>query len=218
MTFVSWAAYYEGDSDAAYFDVLIPRVMEEIVTTRGTRHADIAAAPAVRLRRGTVDAVAREACAAQEAFHLIFIHGDTGGRGLEVGVDQRVRAYCEAMFVRCDWPPVRCIMISPRPETEAWILADPQAVAEALGYVGPPSDIGLPVTARAAEQLRDPKAVLQAAVQAVRRRRRPYYAKQIFPAIAQCHSLANLRRLESFAAFETRLQASLADLGVCERT
>ena len=25
MTYVSWAACYEGDKDAAYFDVLIPR-------------------------------------------------------------------------------------------------------------------------------------------------------------------------------------------------
>ena len=82
MTYVSWAACYEGESDAAYFDVLIPRVMEAIVMTQGTRHADIAAAPAVRLRRREVDKVAHEACAAREAFHLIFIHGDTGGRGL----------------------------------------------------------------------------------------------------------------------------------------
>lgn len=213
MTYVSWAACYEGDKDAAYFDVLIPRVMEEIVMTRGTRHADIAAAPAVRLRRREVDKVAHEACAAREAFHLIFIHGDTGGRGLEVGLDQRVRAYCEAMFVRCNWPPVRCITISPRHETEAWILADPQAVAAALGYNGPPSDLGLPGTARLAEQTLDPKAVLEAAVQIVRRKRRPYDPRQIYPAIAQCHSLANLRRAESFAAFETRLQTSLTDLG-----
>ena len=41
MTWLSWAVLYEGDSDASYFDVLLPRLMTEIVFTRGTRHSDV---------------------------------------------------------------------------------------------------------------------------------------------------------------------------------
>jgi hypothetical protein len=102
---------------------------------------------------------------------------------------------------------------SPGHETEAWILADPQAVIAALGYVGLPESIGLPANANEAERLSDPKIVLATAVNKVRGRRRPFDAKQIFPAIAQRQSLDMLRQATSFAEFETGLLAALIDLG-----
>jgi hypothetical protein len=193
MTYVSWAALYEGSTDQAYFELLIPRVMEEIILQRGIRHTTIPPAPAVRLKRGAVDSVAKEACATRDAFHLVFIHADTGGRAREASLDERSDYYCEAMHVLCSWPCVRCITIAPRHETEAWVLADPRAVTSALGYLGSPESIGLPGNAVQAERLGDPKAVLEAAVSQVRKRRRLFDAKQIFPAIAQRQSLVNLR-------------------------
>ena len=213
MTYVSWAALYEGATDQAYFELLISRVMEEIIMLRGTRHSTIPPAPAVRLQRDTVDKVAREACATKDAFHLVFIHADTGGRAREADLEERSVQYCEAMYALCSWPSVRCITIAPRHETEAWILADPQAVTAALGYLGSPDSIGLPGDATQAERLSDPKAVLAAAVGLVRGRRRPFDAKQIFPAIAQRQSLTSLRKARSFVAFEFSLLAALGDLG-----
>jgi Domain of unknown function (DUF4276) len=213
MTYLSWAALYEGTTDEAYFEQLIPRVMEEVIMLRGIRNTTIPPAPAVRLRRRSAEEVADEACAARNAFHLVFIHADTGGRGLEEGLEQRSTRYCEAMFRACRWPFVRCITISPRHETEAWILADPQAVIEALGYLGAPASIGLPGTANQAERLGDPKAVLASAMTQVRGRRRHLDVKQIFPAIAQRQSLTKLRQSRSFASFEVSLLAALADLG-----
>jgi Domain of unknown function (DUF4276) len=213
MTYVSWAAFYEGATDEAYFELLVPRVMEDIIMRLGTRHSTIPPAPAVRLQRGAIETVAREACSARDSFHLVFIHADTGGRSLEADLAGRSVRYCEAMYALCDWPLVRCITITPRHETEAWILADPTAVTAALGYLGSPSAIGLPGDANEAERLGDPKAVLAAAVGRVRGRRRPFDAKQIFPAIAQRQSLDNLRMAKSFAAFELSLRAGLADLG-----
>jgi hypothetical protein len=105
MTYVSWAALYEGTSDQAYFEMLIPCVMEELIMFRGTRHSTIPPAPAIRLRRGTVDEVAREACATQNAFHLVFIHADTGGRAREADLEERSMRYCEAMRDLCNWLP-----------------------------------------------------------------------------------------------------------------
>jgi hypothetical protein len=213
MTYICWGVMYEGDTDAAYFDILIPRVMEDLVISRGIRNSTIPSASAIRLRRGRVTEVAREACAAREAFHLVFIHADSGGRNLATGLDERSEAYCRAMKDLCDWPPVRCITIAPSHETEAWVLVDPQAVVSALGYRGSPAEIGLPVSAGQAERLPDPKAVLASAVIRVRGRGRPFDAKQIFPAIAQRQSLATLRQARSYAGFEANLLSALADLG-----
>src|ERR1022692_1991484 len=213
MTYLSWAVLYEGDSVAAYLDLLVPRLIDEILMARGRGHSTIPAAPALRLRRGAVDEVAREACEARDAFYLVFVHADTGGRNLEASLETRASAYCEAMHALCDWPPVRCITISPRHEVEAWILADSQAVTSALGYNGSPGSSGLPTSAAEAERLPDPKAVLSGAVAHVRGRRRRIDVKQIFPAIAQRQSFATLRQTRSFASFEASLLAALADLG-----
>lgn len=216
MTYVSWACLYEGATDQAYFELLIPRVMEDIILQRGTRNTTIPPAPAIRLHRGTVDEVAKEACEARDAFLLVFIHADTGGRALEASIEDRSSSYCDAMRNRCEWPSIRCITITPRHETEAWILADPQAVTAALGYYGPPASLGLPANAREAERLTDPKAVLVAAVNQIRGRRRPFDPKQIYPAIAQRQSLSTLRRARSFSVFEASLVAALGSIGcVC---
>ena len=213
MTYVCWAALYEGPTDSAYFEVLIPRVMEELVRRHGTRLSTIPTAPAVLLSRGAPAEVASEACSAREAFHLCFVHADTGGRNLAAAIDERSTAYCAAMRAECNWPPARCIVVSPRKETEAWVLADGAAVTSALGYSDTPSSLGLPADAEAAERLADPKATLRAAMESVRGRRRPIATSDIFAAIAQRQSLTALRGASSFSAFENRLRAGLVSLG-----
>jgi hypothetical protein len=167
----------------------------------------------VTLERKTVEVVAREACAACNAFHIVFIHADTGGRGQEASLEHRSLQYCEAMQKLCCWPPVRYVAISPRHETEAWMLADPIAVTEALGYRGAPHVIGLPADATRAEQLVDPKDVLEAAMTEVRGRRRSPEIRQIIPAIVQRQSFARLRQSRSFTAFEAAVRIALVDLG-----
>lgn len=213
MTYVGWAALYEGTSDAAYFEVLLPRVMNDLALTRGTRHSTIPDSPAILLTRADVDTVAEEACNAVDAFHLVFIHADTGGRAQAEGIAARSIAYCEAMNARCGWPPARCITIEPCHETEAWLLCDPDAVTGALGFRGNAADVGLPANANAAERIADPKAVLKEAVVTIRGRRRSESTSALYPAIAQRQSLAALRASRSFRAFEDRLVAAMRDLG-----
>lgn len=213
MTYLSWAAMYEGADDAAYFNVLIPRVMEEIALHHGTKQSTIPPSPAVIIPRGAIEKVSKKACRARQAFHLIFFHADTGGRNLEAGLDARASAYCRAMHADCAWPARRCIVIAPRHETEAWILADPHAVTAALGYAGTPASIGLPANAKVAERLPDPKQTLMAAVRAVRKGSRSIDVQQVAAAISQRQSLHLLRHAESFADLETKVRHALADLG-----
>lgn len=213
MTYVSWAALYEGPSDAAYFGVLLPRLMDEIILADGIRNSTIPSVPAIILERGDVMTVATEACSFRDAFHVVFIHADTGGRAQEQRVDQRSLAYCEAMHAVCGWNLSRCITVAPRHETEAWILCDPAAVMGALGHVGNPADLGLPNSATAAERLVDPKATLNQAMRTSRGRRRVDNPTTLYPAIAQRQDLNLLRQSGSFSAFEVRVRGALADLG-----
>lgn len=214
MTYLSWASFYEGDTDRSYFDVLIPRILEAI-TAEGTRPVTVPTNPAVILgRRGrTVESVGKEICESREAFHIVFIHADTGGRSLSGTIDNRGSAYCEEAARLCEHPSHRCVIICPRHETEAWVLADPRAVTEVLGYRRPSSQLGLPEDAAAAERLVDPKQVLANAVRLVQGRRARRGIEQLFAPVAQIQSLAELRRSVSFRQFEERLRSTLGTLG-----
>jgi Domain of unknown function (DUF4276) len=216
MTYVSWATFHEGPSDALYFDVLLPRLIEDIITREGVRHSDIPSNPAARLgiRGRSIDQVAAEACANKNAFEIVFIHADTGGRALEANLAARADSYCARMSALCDWPPRRCVTVTPRHETEAWILSDPGAVTDALGYRGSHVEIGLPANASEAEKLLDPKATLASAImQVVGNRRRNSGVDKLFPAIARQQDIQMLRHSRSFQAFEGQLRNALISLG-----
>ncbi|MBU3889435.1 DUF4276 family protein [Methylosinus sporium] len=214
MIYLSWVAHCEGASDRAYFEVLIPRALQGAFEKRSPlQKIEIPEMQAVRLAGRVIDEVAQQACKAKDAFQIIFVHSDTGGRSLEANMGARSCALCLAMERRCEWPPRRCVVIAPRHETEAWILSDGAAVTSALGYTGSPESIGLPSEPRAAERLKDPKLNLHEAVIKVRgSRRRSDDVQQLYASIAQRQSLDQLRRLSSFAAFESQLIDALVEM------
>jgi len=215
MIYLAWAGFYEGGSDRSYYDVLLPRVMEEITLAEAIQQVTIATTPVVQLGRygRDVERVTQEICANRDQIHLCFIHSDTGGRGLTQGLSQRSSAYCEAIQKLCAWNPDRCVILTPRHETEAWVLADPKAVLNALNYTGTPNSIDLPANGAAAEALPNPKAILNAATNSVLSRRRRQSGSQLFTAIAQNQTLASLRECASFQTFENNLRRALISVG-----
>ena len=219
MIYVGWAALFEGETDSRYYNALFPRVMADLVLRSPAKASAIPEGPAVRLFRGTVAEVAKEACNARDAFHLVFIHADAGGRNTEASLASRGTAYCEAMQQCCDFSPTRCVTVAPRHETEAWVLADPLAVVVSLGSRAPAESLGLPADATQAERLTDPKSVLLNAIQIVtgRRRRWQNALPALYTSIAEQQSLASLRRSPSFRAFEQKLTDALVSIGCLER-
>ncbi|MEH6702284.1 DUF4276 family protein [Parasphingorhabdus sp.] len=215
MTYICWSALYEGATDEAYYEILIPRLMEDIALRRGNRNITIPTKAAVLLGehgRG-VDDVAIEARASQEAFHIIFIHADTGGRGLEQNLDHHSVAYCQRLNSLFAFSTDRCVTITPRHETEAWILADPYAIASALGYQRSPDTIELPKNAVEAERLVDPKAELNRCVNLATGNRRRTPVARLIPLISRNQSLNALRKSKSFRDFESKLVTAMISLG-----
>jgi hypothetical protein len=215
MIYLAWAGVYEGPSDRSYYDVLLPRIMEEITLAEAVQEVIIAPTPVVQLGKNgrAVDRVAREICDNKAQIHLCFIHADTGGRSQAQRLTERSSAYCQAAQKACAWDPVRCVILAPRRETEAWVLADPEAVVAALGYSGTPESINLPANGAAAEALSDPKAALDEVTTQVLGRRRGRSGSQLFTVIAQSQTLSALRQCPSFRTFESKLRLALASLG-----
>lgn len=216
MTWLSWAAGYEGTSDRRYFELLIPRLLEDLVFSRGTmRRVDIPTRAAVLLKRGAAKEMAQQACAERQAFTLVFIHADAGGRGQSPGNAMRAAECCEAMCRLCAWPSARCIPVMPTREMEAWVIADPAAVASILGFRGELARLGLPASPADAERVADPKAALREAVRVVRGDGRRAEIGELLAGIAQRQDLGRLRQMGSFARFEGLLLAALVSLHCC---
>lgn len=215
MIYLSWALHCEGESDFAYFDIMLPNVLKSIVLRDGRQAVTLPEGTTIRLGRHdrSVGAVAQELCDAREAFHIAFIHGDMGGRELSKSVDERTRAYCNSAAEICDFPEARCVLLQPRHETEAWVLADKQAVLKALGLSREIRGLGLPDDGRAAEALTDPKAVLANAESAVRGRNKKRDSRsQLYSRIARHQDINRLRDCFSFRAFEGDMRRALEDI------
>lgn len=214
--YLSLALFAEGTSDHEYLEPILVRSLEDIAAREG-RRAITLSQTVIRLSTGARDvaSVAAEICAGMgnpPPFHIVFIHADTGGRSTERSLAQRSASFCRAARDACGWRCDRCVIVTPRHETEAWVIADPAAVAATLG-VARAGKLGLPADARVAEKLPDPKAVLEQVLGQVARGRRRR-VEDLYSSIAQRQDLAKLRVSRSFAAFEEGLRAALRSYGL----
>jgi hypothetical protein len=214
--YLSWSAFYEGASDALYFNVLIPRILDEIVRECGKRPCDVGEFPAVEfgVESRSFDEVAQMICARKNEFHIIFVHADLGGRGQASNVKQRREQLIQRAQEICGFDSRIAVMLSPEKELEAWALSDIVAVKAALGVTVIHSNL-MPDTPAAAEKLIDPKANLEGIVKSVVRKRRSAIP-QTLVRIAQEQSIEQLRRTSSFSEFESSLRRVLAQCGFIE--
>ena len=209
--FLSWSAFYEGRSDALYFNVLIPRLLEEIIREEGIRPCDVGILPSVEfgVSKRTFDVVAKEICDRKDEFHVIFIHADLGGRALGETVHQRREALINKAVEICEFNAALAVLLSPEKELEAWVLADHAAIMAAFGISEIPDGL-LPANPREAERLPDPKSTLQNITRVVSGGKRS--ASQILVRVAQEQNINELRRARSFQAFEKSLKGALKNL------
>ena len=211
--FLAWGLCVEGASDQSYLSALIQSALENNLIEQGRLPVEVAPDPAVVMfLRGNHRDVANCICKAKEAFDILFIRGDSGGRAQARSLQRRTCAYCHAAFEQCQFPPVRCVAVAPTRELEAWVLADSEALAGALGYTGDITLLTDPSCERP-EDIPDPKATLRSVVQQIRGSRR-FELHDTFNAIATRQKLWRLRRLESYLRFEKRVVQALSDLGL----
>jgi hypothetical protein len=210
--YLSWSVFYEGASDAQYFNIIIPRLLDEIIRVSGKRPCDIGEYPAMEfgIKNRSFDDVAAEICERKNEFHIIFVHADLGGRELAANVAQRREQLIQKAQEICDFDPRVAVMLSPEKELEAWALSDLSAIKAALGVNAIPGNL-TPATPIAAEKLPDPKGSLDAIIRSVTNRKSS--ARNILVRIAQEQSIDELRRANSFQAFEASLRNALGHAG-----
>ena len=215
MSYLAWAIFAEGPTDYEYLEVVIPRLLDDLVAKRSEKNVTISPMPAIKFGQTSraVEAVAEEICSSIDAYDLLFVHGDTGGRAQAASAVNRTNSYCEAAHALCGLSATRCIGIRPRHEIEAWALCDPAAILSTVGFRGNAADLGLPANESLAESLVDPKATLTEAIALARNRRRSGRATIPHAAIAQRQSLDALRSAPSFRSFEADTVSAIQEMG-----
>lgn len=206
MRYICWATYCEGASDRAYFNQLIPRILENILLSRQRQECQFPPSPTVEFgpySRSFTD-VARAVCADENLFHILFAHRDTGGRALADAEGDWQEAFLRALEDECGFPHERVIPIFPSREMESWLLADPVALQRIAARDDHELYRYLPRNGLDAEKVHKPKEVLSAYVKRCWPTSHSHYSS-VCTRIGQEQDLALLRTAESFQDFERRL-------------
>jgi hypothetical protein len=216
MSYVALALFAEGPSDHRLLQPLLQRAVEDYIAQHAYGAVEVGPMrqlPAPDGEYGSrADLIAAAALANEGAFHLLFVHADGAGDPAAARA-QRVEPAKErvAAVVGTDRRVVAPVV--PVRETEAWALADGDALRAVLSTRATDDDLGLPAVI---EGDADPKRTLNEAVRRARggrRSRRQRSAAEYFDLLGQVLPLESLRRLGAFNQFEVDLGVALGELG-----
>ena len=202
MSYLALALHCEGSTDRRFLEPLIRRVLIQFVGRRCITPVDVAEqffdlAATSREVQSVVERITEAAAAVD----LVFVHADGGNdsdrvrRELFSPIDIAIRDRHRA-------EELGLVAVIPVRETEAWVLADADAIRRAFGTTRLYNELGLPVRARDVEHVRDPKEVMTQAHRAARGLRQGRRVNQKYPAfLALIGEQIDLTRLDQVPAF-----------------
>jgi Domain of unknown function (DUF4276) len=169
MFVVTLALYAEGSTDGDFLPQIILQTTEEILSDIGYSRSEMnIELPYCRWEK-PADTVKREDCllrVAQETpgYDILIIHSDGDDRGYEKTVAELFQPGKESVLkIAKDRPDEICehlVPIIPVRMTEAWMLADPEALCRVLGKKADARTLGIPLKAKLVEKELNPKTTL----------------------------------------------------------
>lgn len=219
--YLGLALYAEGPTDYAFLQPLLHRVCDWVCRTSAIGVVEIAqvealSAPATA-KGGRGERIVASALEMEGAWNVLFIHSDGDGDWQSV-----IREQVEPAFLRLRQSAATSgralVAVVPVREVEAWLLADPQALHDALGLRLEVSPFAPPARPAAVEQVSDPKAAVTA-LQALnpRRRRSSVLQRDLYTMMGETVSLERLASVPAFARFLEALKGELRDIGIIQR-
>lgn len=213
MTYLGWALFIEGQTDRRYLEALIPRLVQDLALRLNGPEMTVPEYPVdiFGVRARDLDKAASQIRDAAEAFQVLFVHGDTGSPSEELRLATRTCALCEK--VEGNLIRERCVILTPRRETEAWCLSDKDALRSALG-AGKGLDLSfVPDDPLEIERTTDPKAMIRRIQCSIESRVRRKVPPVPYANFGRMQNLVCLRRLPSFQDFENNLINALRTFG-----
>ncbi|MFD0817826.1 DUF4276 family protein [Micromonospora zhanjiangensis] len=195
----------EGVTDDQFLPRLLARALAEICVTEFEDSVEVADVQPLRDRRGpcSVGEVIELVEQNSASFLIIFFHHDQGGSAERVE-----REWLQPLRNQWGSRPERLVTVIPVRETEAWLLADGEALRNTLGVRWSDADLGLPRRARDVEQISDPKKVLDQIMCRVSRPVRSHYGQ-----LGELISLEKLREVPAYRRWWDDSRVALEALG-----
>lgn len=218
MWILGGALYCEGSTDALFLAPLLRRLREDAaaqvrarVEVPDTLVLEDAPRDRVLPRDERIERAAR---AAQGAWGVLFIHADADGREPEAALRERVQP-AVARLAGLLGARQQAVAVVPVRMTEAWLLADADALRKATGSLLDDTALGLDeALRRGPERVREPKVVLDAALVRAGPRLRPAQRAGCIARMGEEVSLPRLRHLAAFQRLETDLHAAMSHMGM----
>jgi hypothetical protein len=197
----------EGSSDRWFLSELLRRAVDDICLETADRVVEVVV-EYVHTDHQRPTAIL-EALIDAGRFDLVLYHHD--GAPSE-SAQAKVSEVCRSLAGQREEPIVTVVPVR---ETEAWMLADPDAIAAVLG-VRPAKVLaaGVPARAKEVEDVQDPKKVLKGVIGTITGHGTglKIAREDLFLTLAENTDLARLREVPSFARWWTDMSAVLAEL------
>ena len=199
MLWIGFALVTEGTSDDGFLSAVLRRSAQEVAGPG----SEVAEPIVVRTSTGPGgrEALVRAIRQADGMFNAIVYHRD-GGVHPEREIERWVVPFRERLGAAGCPEPVVAVM--PVRETEAWALADGDALRTVLGATWSDQRWGLPARRRDLEGEPDPKQLLRRVVE-----RFTAWDPDVLTRLGACVSLECLRELSAFRRWENDLHEAL---------
>lgn len=218
MRYLGIALFAEGPTDHAFLGPLLGRLCLELCLQGGSSPVDVGPVhelhPPQALRDASrEDRILEAARAARGEWNVLFIHGD--GAGDPAGARRNLTDPAAGRIAaELGEDRHRSVAVVPVRETEAWMLADPDAVTTAFRTRKTPATLGIPARPRDVEGLQHPKQAVEAVFRVARGGRvsRRDRAVGRFSLIGEHARLDVLTEVPAFRELRSDLSAALEAL------
>ena len=219
MRYLGLALFVEGSTDYRLLGRILYRTVENlcvfhangVVEIGDVRELDAPKAYQDGSRATRILEAARQDIG---AFHILFIHADANGDA-DRARQERIEPAIRLIRQREELTNTHNVAVVPVRETEAWALADGDALRGAFGTTLDDEGLGIPARPQEVERLTEPKQVLDHALREAigGSRRRRHQVTTYLNAIGERVGLTRLRAVPAYRRFEGDLRAALRQLG-----
>lgn len=219
MHYLSLALFAEGPTDHRFLCPLLQRLCLDLCLTRCRTPVEVGevlelhSPPALRPREIRISEAAKQSA---NAWRILFVHTDGESNPTTVRAERIDPAL---QRLRTELPENRSgVGIVPVRETEAWLMADGNALRQAFGTSLSDERLGVTKPPRRVEQLTDPKLAFASAFAATspNSTRKRLGATAFLNVLGECISLAILRQIPAFQTLEAELTDVLARQGILQ--
>lgn len=218
MRYLGLALYAEGADDYHFLTPLLKRVTEVLCCAQASEIVEIGEViplqtPERACEENLESKVFAAAADAIGAFEILFLHTDGGGdpdRAREERINPATMRIQKELGAKAGC----AVAVIPVREMEAWTLADGDALRRAFGTSLENTELGVPAIPREVERISDPKAAINQAFNASRRRRQrgKKSASDFFNLLGEIVNLSILRQIPAVQTLESDLESALKRL------